>query len=231
MDNEPNISTIAALLGDPTRSRICLALCDGRPLPAGELALRACASAQATSNHLAKLRDEGLVTVEATSRCRYYRLAGAEIARAIEALAIVTPAPPMRSVSVARADALRNGRTCYDHLAGILGVGLAEAMVERGWLVVSGANFEVLSKGVTAFASLGIDTASIRKEQRSFALVCVDWSERRPHIAGGLGAALLERLIGLGWVRRQPRSRAVSLTPSGYQGLTNTLGYKHPQNG
>jgi DNA-binding transcriptional ArsR family regulator len=225
MNDEPDISKVAALLGDATRARICLALCDGRPLPAGELALRACASAQAASNHLAKLRADGLVRVEATSRCRYYSLAGAEVARAIEALALVSPATPRSSASLSQANALRRARTCYDHLAGILAVGLAEAMVARRWLVISGANFEVLSEGVRRLATLGVDTTALRHARRAFALVCEDWSERRPHLAGSLGAALLERLVGLGWIRRQPRTRAVRLTPTGYHGLKDALGY------
>jgi DNA-binding transcriptional ArsR family regulator len=225
MDDEPDISRVAALLGDPSRARICMALCGGRPLPAGELALRAYVSAQAASNHLAKLRAGGLVTVEATSRCRYYRLASPEVASAIEALAVLGTARPGSSASVARADALRSARMCYDHLAGQLGVGIVDAMIERDWVAVSGANFEFLPEGERGLAGLGVVVADVRRSRRAFALVCTDWSERRPHMAGALGAALLERLVALGWVRRQPRTRAVRLSPAGYHGLKDALGF------
>jgi hypothetical protein len=102
-------------------------------------------------------------------------------------------------------------------------------MVERGWLLVSGANFEVRPEGATEFASLGIETCAAQKSKRAFALVCEDWSERRPHLAGALGAAVLTRLEALGWIRRLPHSRAVKVTPAGFQGMKELLGYRHPQ--
>jgi DNA-binding transcriptional ArsR family regulator len=228
MDDEPDISQIAAMLGDPSRAKICLALCDGRPLPAGELALRACVSAQTASNHLAKLRARGLIAVEATSRCRYYRLATPEVARAIEALALVAPVRRSTTSSVAKANALRAARTCYDHLAGLLGVRLTTAMEERRWLQRSGTNFIVTEEGQRGLVDFGIDLGSVRRARRAFALVCVDWSERRPHLAGGLGAAVLARLLSLKWLERLPRTRAVRLTAAGWIGLRDQFGFTMP---
>jgi DNA-binding transcriptional ArsR family regulator len=158
MDPEPDIARIASLLADPSRAAICLALCGDRALAAGELALRAGVSAQTASNHLAKLVGGRLATAEAVGRNRYYRLAGPQVAQAIEALAAIAPArrlayPPDQS----RAEAFRFARTCYDHLAGWLGVALADALLRRGWLRRSRSDFLVTRTGRAGLADFGID--------------------------------------------------------------------------
>jgi DNA-binding transcriptional ArsR family regulator len=210
---DADIAPVAALLGDPARARMAQALHDGRALPAGELARRARIAASTASEHLARLVDAGLLAVERTGRHRYYRLASLEVAHAIEALAAI--APPARPRTLREAtigDALAEARTCYDHLAGRLGVALAEALVARGAVEDRGDAF-VLGPGATVLLEqLGIDSLS---KGRPPVLRCLDWSERRPHVAGALGAALCARALEAGWVERLPTSRAVRVTPAG----------------
>src|SRR5262245_16712059 len=190
MDGEPDISGVAWLLADPSRAAICLALCGGRPVAAGELALRAGISAPAASNHLAKLLAGRRVTVESLGRSRLYRLASPDVARVIGALALVAPArrefgPP----SPSKAEAFRFARTCYDHLAGRLGVALADAMVRQGWLGRSRGEFLVTKAGRVGLADLGIDVGRVKQARRAFARPGADWRERPPHRAGAPGAA------------------------------------------
>ena len=208
-----DVSPIAALLGDPARARIAQALHDGRALPAGELARRAGVSASTASEHLARLVEGRLLAVERTGRHRYFRLANADVAHAIEALAAIAPPTPVRSLREASiGDALAEARTCYDHLAGKLGVQITNVLLERNALVEVADGFAPGASIDAALATLGIETLSTR---RPFALRCIDWSERRPHVAGALGAAICGRALEAGWVERLPTSRAVRVTAAG----------------
>lgn len=213
---EANIAFVANLLADPSRAAMCLALVGGEARPAGELAARAGVSAQTASNHLAKLIAGRIVRAEQQGRWRYYRLAGAEVAHAVEALAVV--APPLRAAdggdeTNGSARRLRDARTCYSHLAGRLGVALADALVAARWLEEDGRLYRLTPSGTEALRGLGIEVRG-RREQPA-ARRCLDWTERRPHIAGPLGTALATLALERGWVRRVRGTRAVVVTPKG----------------
>jgi len=195
---------------------------DGSARPAGELALIAGLSASSTSGHLARLSEGGLLAVESRGRNRYYRLAAPEIGVAIEALAtasLVSQPPRMRVVPVSRGTppALRQARTCYDHLAGELAVGLFERMSQAGWLALDGTRIDLTGDGTQAMAQLGIDLDATRRKRRQFACTCPDWSERKPHLGGALGAALLETMLEKGWIEPTHASRALRVTPRGHR--------------
>jgi DNA-binding transcriptional ArsR family regulator len=222
---DANIAAPAALIGDPTRAAMLQALQDGRAQPASALAWAAGVTAQAASNHLAKLVDGGLLAVEREGRHRYYRLANAEVAHALEALSVL--AAPVRSLEAPRtpkARALRDARCCYGHLAGRLGVCVADALVERGLLTPEdGKLYAVTPSGSAWFEDLGVDVAALRSP-RGVARQCLDWTERRHHLAGPLGVKLLERMTALAWLAVEPQGRAVRLTVEGRQALRARLG-------
>lgn len=225
MNADVNIAAAAALIADPTRAAFLDELLDGRALPAGELARRAGVTASTASNHLAKLIEGGLVSVERSGRHRYFRLASPTVAQALEALSAVAPAKPVRSLRQSQvAEALRSGRTCYDHLAGVLGVRLTQTLVESGSLTSNDSGFELTPAGESRLTEFGIDLPAARRSRRAFAPRCLDWSERRHHLAGALGAALLHRFLDLGWIARADSSRAVQVTPVGQSGLLETFG-------
>ena len=222
---EANIASPAALIGDPSRAAMLQALQDGRAHPAGALAWAAGLTAQAASNHLAKLVDGGLLSVEREGRHRYYRLANAEVAHVLEALAVL--AAPVRSLEQPRspkARALRDGRCCYGHLAGRLGIAVTDALVARG-VIVPGDDklYEITSEGRGWFEDLGLELSDLRSK-RGAARQCLDWTERRHHLAGPLGVALLSRMVALGWIDADRASRAVKLTTLGREELRARLG-------
>ena len=220
MNADVNIAATAALLADPTRASFLLALLDGRALTAGELARRARVSPSTASAHLAKLADGGLITLERSGRHHYVRLAGPAVAQALEAIASVAPPAPVRSLRESETGAaIRAARTCYDHLAGTLGVELTAAMLGKGILVTTGDGYDVTPKGVRQLRELGLEVARLKGLRRGFALRCLDWSERRHHVAGALGAAIAEALFERGWVKRTAASRAVVVTEAGRRGL------------
>jgi DNA-binding transcriptional ArsR family regulator len=215
------IADVAALLGEPTRAAMLLALLGGRALPAGELAAEARLSAAATSLHLAKLAQGGLVVAEREGRHRYYRLANDDVAHALEALGVIaTSPPPARSLSPDRA-ALRAARSCYDHLAGALAVALARKMERERIVRASGERaYEVTKRGARWLAdSMKIDVAELATGRRSIARRCLDWTERSPHVAGALGAAILDRFFSMRWAARIEDSRALRITPRGRDAL------------
>ncbi len=224
---DANLAIPAALIGDPVRARLLLALMDGRAYPAGDLARGAGCTAQSASNHLAKLLEGGLVLMQQEGRHRYYRLAGRDVAEAVEALQRLTPAPRFTEAPRTRAARqLRDARSCYDHLAGRLGVALAEALEARGHIVADPDNarmYQVTPAGERWFADFGVDTAPTAG-RRIFARACLDWTERRPHLAGALGARLFHRLFALGWIARTEGGRGLRLTLAGVQGFKRTLG-------
>jgi DNA-binding transcriptional ArsR family regulator len=217
MVREPDVALVAGLLGDPSRAAMCLALMDGRLAPAGELARRAGISAQTASNHLAKLVGGGIVAVEHRGRWRYYRLATEEVAHAVEALAAV--APPVRGGRPGDDERAQQelyaARTCYRHLAGRLGVALADALLREGWVVAEGDHYAVTPEGTHHLGALGIELQALRRGHHAVARKCLDWSERRPHLAGPLGVALADLAFSRDWVRRQKGTRSVVLTPLG----------------
>jgi len=207
-----------------------LALLDGNALPASELACRGAASPQAASAHLRKLVAGGLLTVRASGRHRLYRLATREVARAIEALLLI--AAPPRVVALSQSVAmqrLRESRMCYDHLAGRLGVAVTDALVARGVLRDDPSGFRVPPRGDRFFEGLGIDVAALRGRRRTLARPCMDWTERRPHLAGSLGMALRDCFIADGWIVRHTEDRSVRLTERGRQGMGRLFGVHAPR--
>jgi DNA-binding transcriptional ArsR family regulator len=214
--SEPNIAFVANLLADPSRAAMCLSLAGGEARPAGELAARAGISAQTASNHLAKLIAGRLLRVERQGRWRYYRLAGADVGHAVEALSVVAPLPAQPLSVNGTADAARrikNARTCYSHLAGRLGVALADALVAQRWLEDDGHGYRVTPAGARSLHGLGIEVRPRRAQAP--ARRCIDWTERRPHVAGPVGTALATLALDRGWVRRLRGSRAIAVTPLG----------------
>lgn len=232
------LAAVGALVADPGRCRILLALNDGRALPAGRLAAEAGVSAATASSHLGKLTEAGLLAVEARGRHRYYRLTGPAVGELIEALQRLAPAAPVRSLRQGtRAAALREARTCYDHVAGRLGVELMAALIDQGHLTGGDGTYDpaltdgrvgygheidyrVAPGGADFLAGLGVRIPPQRRLMR----YCVDWTEQRHHLAGGLGRGLLDRLHELDWIRRTDATRALRITGSGRDGLRATFG-------
>ena len=224
---DTDIAPAAALMADPTRAAILRALLPDRPLAAGELARTAGVSAATASFHLAKLLDGNMITVARQGRHRYYRLAGHEIAAALEAIGQIAAALPVRSLRQSReAAALAEARTCYDHLAGRLGVALADALTGRGYVELGEDGGGTTKRGEKFLTRWGIDLAEAASLRRSFCRPCLDWSERRPHIAGSLGARLADRCLELDWVRRRKDSRALTITRRGTDGFRDLLGIR-----
>jgi DNA-binding transcriptional ArsR family regulator len=218
---EAEIATPAALIGDQTRATFLTALADGSSLPASDLAARAGVGAPTASVQLAKLVDGGLVEVERNGRHSYYRLANQATANAIEALAAIAPRRAGSSPKQARVGSeLRAARTCYDHVAGVLGVALLEALQRQRLLT---QELEVTRRGTDRFARLGIDVDELARGRRPLTRACLDWTERRHHLAGGLGAALATSLLERGWIERLPGTRAVRVTDRGRRGLGREL--------
>jgi DNA-binding transcriptional ArsR family regulator len=204
VNNRHGPATAAAIIAEPTRMLILELLMDGRPHTAGEIASHAHVSPQTASFHLAKMKKTGWVSVTNSGRHRYYRLIREDVAEAVERLLNVSP--PNRVVSLRQSKQLRLlrlARTCYDHLAGRLGVELAKAMVLKGVLDHTGGEYLLAEEGEELLQELGVRVCEARKKRRSFARACLDWSEGDFHLAGALGAALLERFFELMWVRRK----------------------------
>ena len=244
MPGDVDIAATGALLGDRARARIVAALGDGRALPASVLASEAGVAASTASEHLAKLVAGGLLVAERHGRHRYFRLAGADVAAMIEAMARVSPVLPVTSLRAGtHAHALRAARSCYDHLAGRLGTELMAALISGnlisggdGMFDVSQARRDRLSgrghdvdyrltgHGAEVLSRFGIDLGACAAQGRPLVGYCVDWSEQRHHLAGALGAAIQERMLDLRWVVREPRGRALRVTPAGADGLWATFG-------
>ena len=246
----PGLSRIGALLADPGRAAMLWALMDGTARPAGELTMIAGISPSAASGHFARLIESGLLALEVSGRHRYYRIATPDIAMAIEALAnlaqasaplrepALPPAQTPRRASAVPLD-MRYARTCYDHLAGELAVRLFDRMLTSNWLeVVPGGSLastsgstragpttlDATAKGIDAFSQLGIDLKAQKARRRRFACTCIDWSERRPHLGGALGAAFLDACTQHGWLETTSRRRILRVTPSGERHFAAVLG-------
>jgi DNA-binding transcriptional ArsR family regulator len=224
MRADPDLATIGAALADEGRAAMLLALLGGEHLSAGQLARYAQLSPSAASNQLRRLRELGLIVDQRAGRNRFFRLATHDLADALEALTRVAPAKPMRNLRQSHASAaLRKGRTCYDHLAGRLGVAVTDALVEQGVLSKHRDAFSVSHAGRAWFAELGIDVATAARSKRSFARICLDWTEQRPHLAGALGAAITDTFFDRAWLQRLPNSRAVVVTRAGENFLAREL--------
>lgn len=220
------LASVAELIGEPSRAAILIALLDGRALPAGELALISRVSAQSASAHLSKLVDGGLLSVQSEGRHRYYKIANAEVGHALEALGAISTAPCKTPIlRTPEMTELQIARTCYDHLAGRVAVEITKALEASQVLRPRGErDYEIGDKGEAWFAEIGVETDELRHSRRSFARRCLDWTERRPHLAGALGAAFCARLLALGWIVRRPKTRAVRITQRGEREFYKRLG-------
>jgi DNA-binding transcriptional ArsR family regulator len=226
MPSGVSMAEIGALVGDPARANMLTALMGGQSLTASDLAWHAGVTPQTASGHLARMVAADLVRVTALGRHRYYRLASPQVAEMLETIYRVAgnqPTPRRRLPSYVDT-AMRQARTCYDHLAGELGVAVAEALVKRGYLDLSEEAGVVSRRGMRFFDGLGIDLGKLTRSRRCFCRICIDLTERRPHIAGALGAAFCDRCFELGWIARIKDSRAVAVTVKGSDDLRELLG-------
>jgi len=225
---DTDVSSIAAAIGEPARARMLYCLSDGRARTSTELAVVADISPSTASAHLQRLLTQRLVKVFAQGKHRYYSLEGADVAAALEALSVLAggsrdafvPSTPNR---------LRAARTCYDHIAGALGVSLHDRLRAMGWLSDAPAaenSYEIAPKGAKALATLGVDIEAARKLRRRFAYACVDWSERRPHLGGAIGAALLGVALKRRWVTQDLDSRALTVTKAGKREMLARFGVR-----
>jgi len=223
------LSSTANLLGDPGRAAILLRLMNGLALPAGELAVTANVAPQTASEHLAKLVDGRFLNVERQGRHRYYRLAGAEVAAAIEALLVLTSRSRVSDAGAAssrpQVGSLGHARTCYGHLAGWLGVQIAKNLEERGMIKPDGAKaYSVSPSGREWFEAIGVGVPSSAASQKKLAVRCLDWTERRHHLAGTLGCAIYQRFRELGWLNLVRDTRVVRVTLEGRAQVWRLLG-------
>jgi DNA-binding transcriptional ArsR family regulator len=237
MNGDVDISVIGAVLADRSRCSVLAALGDGRALPASVLAAEAGVAPSTASEHLARLVDAGLLSVEPHGRHRYFRISGPEVADLLEAMARMAPTLPVRSLREGtRAEALRFARTCYDHLAGRVGVAVMDSLLARGRLdhdEPSGADrlsspgramrFGLTENGAEFLEHLGVDLDDL-PARRPAVRYCMDWSEQRPHLAGAVGAALTTRFFDAGWIERTDATRAVRITDEGRRRFAETFG-------
>ena len=229
-DHDLAASSVAAAIGEPARARMLYCLVDGRARTATELAMLAGVSPSTASVHLQRLKAQRLVKLFAQGKHRYYSLCGSSVANALEALSVLAGAWRKPFVP-STPEPLRAARTCYDHIAGALGVGLHERFTSLGWFSTNAANrrtngssYELTRKGTDAFESLGVDVAAARAQRRRLAFACVDWSERRPHLGGAVGAALLHLALKRNWVAQDLDSRALSVTTLGRREFDSRFG-------
>jgi DNA-binding transcriptional ArsR family regulator len=221
----PNVTEVAQLIGDPSRFAMLMSLLDGKALPASDLARAARISPQTASSHLAKLIEGGLLLNESYGRHKYFSLANHEVAHALESLLAISSPKPIRSLRESdELNHLRHARTCYDHLAGKMGVALTDRLVDMRWLEESGKDYVLSSEGKEKLQNWGADVDASPKKRRHYARQCLDWSERRHHLAGSLGSAITTRLFELKWIERLPNGRAVRVTSEGSQGLLSEFG-------
>ncbi|MGB3387584.1 MAG: helix-turn-helix transcriptional regulator [Pseudaminobacter sp.] len=219
------IAEVASLIGDAARANMLSALMGGQALTAGELARHAGVTAQTTSGHLARMVDAHLVAVEKQGRHRYYRLVSPDVAHAIHALMALAASGPRRHHPIGPKDeALRLARTCYDHMAGRLAIAFADTLTDKGYVVLADGAGLVTEEGHRFFCDFGLDMEAQPSSRRPLCRTCLDWSERRPHLAGRLGASLLQRALDLSWVSRVPESRALRITRAGEMGFASAFG-------
>ena len=221
----PDIATIGALIGDPARANMLTALSGGQALTAGELAREAGVTAQTASSHLSKLSAGGLVEGRKQGRHIYYSLSGPDVAGVLEAVTGLAERTGHTRVRTGpKEPALRRARVCYDHLAGDLGVAMLDSLTHRGMIVGSGETLVLTEKGEAFVTALGLDLPALTGLRRPLCKGCLDWSVRRSHLAGALGAALLDRFYALGWAAREPGTRIVSFSPRGLDAFREIFG-------
>ena len=224
MDDSHHVATVASLIGDRARAAMLMALMAGRSLTATELARAAGVTKQTASSHLSKLLGAKLVTVERAGRHRYVRLSDHDVAAALEALTEIAGRVTPRAVVPGPADpGLRRARVCYDHLAGELGVLVFDGLQRRGVVRVAAKQVTLTERSDEFCRSMGIDLGALEAGRRPVCLSCLDWSARRPHLAGALGAAILDRIFALGWARRDKKTRLVSFSALGERSLRSRL--------
>ncbi len=221
-DEDTALSHVAGAIAEPARTKMLCSLMDGHARTSTEMAAIAQVSASTASAHLARLKSDGLLTLHTQGRHRYYSLAGPHVAQAIEGLMVLSRNTNRGFVSTTPTR-LQFARTCYDHMAGTLAVHLHDYFIACGWLVGDGA-YQLSAAGEQAMNELGIDVAALRTQRRRFACSCLDWSMRRPHLAGALGAALLQSVIRREWVTQDLDSRALGLTAKGRRELATRFG-------
>jgi DNA-binding transcriptional ArsR family regulator len=226
----PDYATVAKCLASPARSAMVGRLLDGRAMTAGELASAARVLPSTASEHLAQLVAAGLVTSMHQGRRRYFSLATIETAEALEALAHICPRQSARSLAGVREDtALSMARLCYDHLAGKVGVAILDALLSAKWLQPSDEGFVASAKGTEGFRHVGIEVDLVRSGRRPLARACLDWTERRPHLAGALGASVATALLDQKWLERRPQGRGLRITPTGSAQLKEVFGARVPK--
>jgi len=222
---DADISAIAALIGDPTRAQMLWALMGGLALPAGELAMSAHVAPQTASAHLSKLLEGKLLSAESQGRHRYYSLASAEVGAIIEALAVLAPRRKAVQQQTPESNPLRFARTCYNHFAGTVAVQINDALQERGLLTPAhDSYYRITNQGRVWFENLGLDVVGLESNRSGLARRCLDWTERRYHLGGALGNALLQRLFDMKWLARVDKARAVRVTTKGQEHLFKLLG-------
>lgn len=225
MKDGPNIAGIAALIGDPARANMLTALMHGAALTASELALEAGVTKQTASAHLSKLAAAELVSAEAQGRHRYYRLADADVAAALESLmGVASRAKALRTRPGPKEPALRRARVCYDHLAGDLGVGLYDALSARRWLALRAGELTLTARGREGLCAFGLDLEAMDGSTRQLCRICLDWSVRRNHLSGAVGAGLLQAFYVRGWARRRSGTRVVEFSRAGETAFRRTFG-------
>ncbi len=225
MEPDADLATIGRLIGDPNRARMLQVLLGGRPQSGSALAAAAGISRSLASAHLKKLAAGGLVRAERSGRQQVYSIAAEQVAEALETLLLLAPATPVRSLrGSTRMRNLRWARMCYDHLAGVVGVAVTEALTAQGAIGERDGAWVLGPDGPRVLAGLGLDAAAVPHRTRPLLRPCLDWTERRHHLAGGLGAALTAELTRREWLRREDGSRIVTITPNGCAGLASWLG-------
>src|SRR5438132_2641283 len=226
----PLIAEIAGLVGDPARATMLSALLDGRAMTASELAFTARITPQTASTHLARLTDAGLLSVIRDGRHRYFRLASPKVVDMLDGIVAVALENKPRYRPLSRhAQELSAARICYDHLAGRLSVDLTDSLITHEYIVVGDEAAEITQAGTRFLTEFGIDLSALSSTRRHVCRLCLDWTERRPHIAGAVGAALTKRCFDLGWTERMKHSRAVIVTASGKRGFLETFGIGVPE--
>jgi DNA-binding transcriptional ArsR family regulator len=222
-----DFASVAKSLANPARSAMIAHLLDGRAMTAGELARVAGVLPPAASEHLAQLTAAGLVAVTAQGRHKYFRIADIATAEALEALAHICPPKTARSLTRSIDDAVQSrARMCYDHIAGQLGVDILDALLDLSWLIPATTGFDVTPEGRAGFRSMGVDAEALKAQRRAFARRCLDWTERRPHLAGALGASLATGCIERQWIRRRDKYRGLDITSVGVVSLNELLGVR-----
>jgi DNA-binding transcriptional ArsR family regulator len=220
MPGDADIAAVASVLADRSRAAICQTLLDGRFRTAGELARAAAIMPSTASEHLSRLLSGGFVEVTRQGRHRYYRLTGPQIGHMLESIvSVANAAPPRYRPRTRREEHWRKARTCYDHFAGLLGVGIADSLSAHGHLVLADEGGDVTASGEKLLLKLGVEIDIARAGRRVFCRPCLDWTERRPHLGGAIGAALATRCFELGWVERMRDKRGLNITPKGERGL------------